>query len=470
MSTFKNSPAIYFKSLELENIRCFKGKQTLDLTRGDGIPAQWTLLLGDNGVGKTTLLQCLAWVRPVPEVEVEGAEEVKETEEDKNTDEAQWIGIIPALHDATENAVFEKLLRNYKDGDSLIRAQLIQGTPLSELNSRSNNYEIIFTESIFKGKENGELDEENSTGTPGKYKRELPLVIAYGANRLQAKSYLNIDNDDDPVIALTEITKLIDVEDFLTSLDYAAAKKERKATNHLAKVKKIIAEILPGLSGRDPIKIYGPKLPGSGSERSGVYCKTPYDWVPMSALSLGYRTTTGWIIDLAFRLYIAYPDLDEPLHQPAIVLIDEIDLHLHPMWQRTIIQNLSKHFPNTQFVATAHSPLMVQSASNANLAVIVTVGDHVQINNSPDFLKEWRVDQILTSELFGLTSARNEDIEKKIKRRQKLLQVERTPKQEIELRKLNREIEELPSLETANDQEALDFIRRAAATWQKKSV
>lgn len=456
--TTAESPAIYFKSLELENIRCYKGKQTLDLTCGDGIPTQWTLLLGDNGVGKTTLLQCLAWMRPVPEVK-----------------EGKKVGIIPALHDATENAVFEKLLRSHRDGESLIKAELIQGTPLSELNSQSNNYEIISTKSIFSGKENGELDKENSTGTRGDGDRKLPLVIAYGANRLQAKSYSEIDiNNDDPVSALTGISELINVEDFLTALDYAAVKEteeKQKQKNRLIKVKKIIAEILPGLSGKEgSIEIFGPKLPGDSPGRSGVHCKTPYGWVPMSALSLGYRTTMGWIIDLAFRLYIEYPDLDEPLHQPAIVLIDEIDLHLHPMWQRTIIQNLSKHFPNTQFIATAHSPLMVQSASNANLAVLVTNDDHVQINNSPEFLKGWRVDQILTSELFGLTSARNENIEKKIKRRQKLLQAERTPKQEIELRKLNREIGELPSLEAVKDQEALDFIRRAAAAWKSKNI
>ena len=61
-------PLIYFSSLELENVRCFgEQRQTLELTdNAKGQPAQWTLLLGDNGVGKTTLLQCLAWMRPVP--------------------------------------------------------------------------------------------------------------------------------------------------------------------------------------------------------------------------------------------------------------------------------------------------------------------------------------------------------------------------------------------------------------------
>ncbi len=59
----KNKP-IYFTKLELENIRSFGGSQCLDLTDDKRRPAQWTLILGNNGVGKTTLLQCLARMRP----------------------------------------------------------------------------------------------------------------------------------------------------------------------------------------------------------------------------------------------------------------------------------------------------------------------------------------------------------------------------------------------------------------------
>jgi len=65
MTNARHSP-IYFTSIELESVRCFGRSQTLDLTDGSGNPAQWTLLLGDNGVGKTTLLQGLSWMRPVP--------------------------------------------------------------------------------------------------------------------------------------------------------------------------------------------------------------------------------------------------------------------------------------------------------------------------------------------------------------------------------------------------------------------
>jgi predicted ATP-binding protein involved in virulence len=445
------SPAIYFKSLGLKNIRCFSGNQTLDLTIGDGRPAQWTLVLGNNGVGKTTLLQCLAWMRPVPRVD------------EQNTK----VGINPALLDA-ENSDFEKLLRSHQKGESILTANLTQGILLSELNTDSKTVPEIFTSSNFSGKKNGELDKATSAGTDGEH--AFPLLIAYGANRQQGKS--NLDKNyaaDDPSKILAGTTELIDVEDLLTAMDYAAGKKGskgKKEKERLNKVKKILTEILPDLSGKDPIKIYGPKLPGSEGP-SGVRCRTPYGEVPISALSLGYRSTMGWTVDLAWRLYIQYPDSPNPLSEPAIVLIDEIDLHLHPMWQRKLIKDLSTHFPNTQFIATAHSPLMVQSANNANLVVLITEGNHILIENNPEFLKGWRIDQILTSELFGLPSARSEDVESKINERYELLKIIRNEEEETRLKELDEEIQDLPTLSAVKDREILDFIKRAAEAINK---
>ena len=79
-------------------------------------------------------------------------------------------------------------------------------------------------------------------------------------------------------------------------------------------------------------------------------------------LSDGERGILALVIDLARRLTLANPQSKEPLKETsAIVLIDEIELHLHPKWQRTIISRLVKTFPKCQFIATTHSPQVVSS-------------------------------------------------------------------------------------------------------------
>src|SRR5206468_5479818 len=83
----------------------------------------------------------------------------------------------------------------------------------------------------------------------------------------------------------------------------------------------------------------------------------------------------AWVVDLASRMFEAYPDSPDPLSEAAIALVDEIDLHLHPRWQREITAHLDRLFPNVQFIVTAHSPLVVQGAGVTNVAVLRRVDD-----------------------------------------------------------------------------------------------
>jgi len=83
-----------------------------------------------------------------------------------------------------------------------------------------------------------------------------------------------------------------------------------------------------------------------------------------SQLSDGYKTMIGLAIDLSRRMAAGNPDMDNPLESPAIVLIDEIDLHLHPAWQQRVVSDLLRCFPNTQFILTTHSPIVVEGVNN----------------------------------------------------------------------------------------------------------
>lgn len=92
--------------------------------------------------------------------------------------------------------------------------------------------------------------------------------------------------------------------------------------------------------------------------------------VLVDQLSSGERMLFGLVGDLARRLVLANPGYDEPLKGAGVVLIDEIDLHLHPRWQRFILFKLHNIFPNIQFIATTHSPQVLQYVKPENIILL----------------------------------------------------------------------------------------------------
>jgi predicted ATP-binding protein involved in virulence len=212
-------------------------------------------------------------------------------------------------------------------------------------------------------------------------------------------------------------------------------------------------------------------MPGEPPQPASVEVKTEDGWIPMRRLSLGYRTMIAWMVDLASRLCERYPNSKDPLAEPAVVLIDEIDLHLHPSWQRTLLKHLTERFPNTQFIVTAHSPLVIQAAPEARIVVLRRQGGHVVIDDSPKAVSGWRVDQILTSDLFDLPSARPPHLDALFARRERILTKARlTQKDKQELKAINAQIGELPSGETPEAMEAMDIIRAAASRLKAKAA
>jgi hypothetical protein len=194
-----------------------------------------------------------------------------------------------------------------------------------------------------------------------------------------------------------------------------------------------------------------------------VEFKTPYGWVPLDALSLGYQSLVAWMVDLAAAMFDRYEKFADPLAEPAIVLVDEIDLHLHPKWQRDLLRFLTERFSNTQFIATAHSPLVVQAAENANVVLLRREGDHVVIENNPADVRNWRIDQILTSDLYGLPTARPPRLDKLIAERRAILTKPAvTASDRKRLRTLETSIGDLPAGETPDEQRAMALILRAS--------
>ena len=95
----------------------------------------------------------------------------------------------------------------------------------------------------------------------------------------------------------------------------------------------------------------------------------------------------------------------------GIVLVDEIDLHLHPQWQRVVIPRLGKVLPNLQFFFTTHSPLIAGSLQASNIMVVQmkSVGVGANVIACPVDVYGWSSDQILSSQLFDETESRNQE-------------------------------------------------------------
>lgn len=437
----------YFLSLEVENVRSFGPKQTLDLSNGKSRPTQWTIILGDNGVGKTTLLQCITALLPFPEFI------------DFDTGEGEEKYAAPS---ALNIPIIEVNWKPYRHGSELIHisARFFAGAKLTDTSHGSEAGELL----LEKNKSGG------SSADVIRYSRIGEIdCFGYGASRRMGETSLSEKAGDEPFASLfSDDVALLNAEEWLLQADYTAhaAKSEavrKRAERRRDEIKEVLINLLP-----DVEDIRFAQLTEK-QQKPGVEVKTPYGWVSIKDLSLGYKTLIAWMVDFASRMFDRYPDSRNPLAEPAVVLVDEIDLHLHPKWQRTLMGYLSERFPNTQFIATAHSPLVVQAASDANIVLLRRVGDHVVIENDVKAIHGWRVDQILTSDLFGLENARPPQLDALLEERTKLLSKSRlTKKDRARLKKLEEEIGALPTGETPADMEAMDIIRRAAARLKRE--
>lgn len=452
--------AIYFKALELENVHCFGRRQYLDFTDENGRPAQWVLILGENNIGKTTLLKCLAWMRPVPRKNEQGLLE----------------SIYPALYDEDENLVLSSLIRVGKEVKTVLKAEFGVGRKIGQ--KASNQEDVPISTCIRMLGREGRLDElqpsdselPNSQRIRRFLSSDIP-IFAYGATRLPGTVKQDLEKLSDPLDSLFDNSaKFLDVDYILQQLDYRAEKFRNKQDKvRLRRVKDILATVLPDLRSADDIEILPSQGLGEPSDRGGVHFHVPtaIEPVPLSGVSLGYQIITTWILDLVLRLYKRYPDSSEPLSEPGIALIDELDLHLHPRWQREIMDYLADCFPAIQFVATAHSPLIAQAAKSAKLIVLRELDGEVIIDDQGWQVNSWRADQILASDLFGIPT-RSKEIEALRRERDELL--DKDQRDSVEEEQLKSLQIRLDSLETANDPEdqaAMDLIRRVAAKLQE---
>jgi len=446
---------IYIKSLELNNIRRFQ-KATINFVREDGTLPQWTLILGDNGIGKTTLLQSIGWLKP----NVHDAKDPDGETIDKDK-------IEPAINVET-NESLEQLVNNNGFFKANLQANFIADISLGKtIPKKTKECFSEFIIEINKKRKLEDIGKGFDTNAENIFFDREVLIIPYSASRRLGKSNIYDPDLQDPFILFNEDdSKLFDIEEVLHTVNYASLGNDKDSGKH-KDYKEVILEtlknMLPTHDNVDYIEIAVPKLV-NGVLRPGnidiVY--KDRNRVSYSNVSLGYKSVLSLTVDIAWRLFTAYPESETPLDEAAIVLLDEIDLHLHPLWQREIIHKLSKSFQNVQFIATAHSPLIVQAALDANYEIVKEENNLVIVISDTENIDGWRIDQILTSDFFGLRTSRGPEVELDINERRSLLDKKRRTKEDkIRLSELDQKLSALPVLDSDN-QKLLDRIQRMA--------
>ncbi len=136
-------------------------------------------------------------------------------------------------------------------------------------------------------------------------------------------------------------------------------------------------------------------------ERSGTS-------IPFPGLSDGYRGFIGWVGDLLYHLNYACPHGGKLLDLSGIVMVDEIDLLLHPKWQMKVIKTIAKALPRIQFIFTSHSPLVASSLEwmNINLLRINEKTNRTVVKRLHESIHGLDADQVLISNFFGLKTTR----------------------------------------------------------------
>jgi predicted ATPase len=447
----KTLPA-YFLSLSVENVRCFGPMQELDLSNEIGGPARWTIILGDNGTGKTTLLQCLVALQPIRVFSHKPELIAPRASSGMAFDKLE-------LSNNRENHTFSyQYFKRQVDSAMRLLSTLTAGGSFSKSPNRSSVFSLEYAMRTSNG-----LNRRIFRKKIYRKIRVRSFMCAYGAGRqLGTSTLVKGEADDSTISLLSDSANLRNAEEWLLRADYATRRASRtrireKAKEQLYLIENILIKLLPDV---DKIRFAEPI---QSTDSPSVEFHTPYGWVQLEKLSLGYKTLIAWTVDLAGRFFEQYPKTKNPLAQPAVVLVDEIDLHLHPKWQRKLIQYLSDIFPKTQFIVTAHSPLIVQAAQDANLVVLRREGDHVVIDQSMKAVKGWRVDQIYSSSLFDLPSTRPPEMDGPLAERKKLLtKPSLTKADKAKLKTIEAKLGELPTGANLEDSEAMQFIRRAA--------
>ncbi|MEM9215925.1 MAG: TIR domain-containing protein [Cyanobacteria bacterium P01_F01_bin.150] len=394
--------------IELSNIRCFK-ELVIDL--GESLPGQGyqstqcTMILGDNAAGKTTLLRSIALGLC-------------------NQTDAAVLMRSPPGNFIRQGATKGTIKLTLQD----VSASRIEEEPLHSDNLSEQQEELVivnkYTITTIITKQTEDIELIHQTIAPAHESLEDDLFICgYGANRI-AQSYTNYER-----------YRIVDAVQSLFSKQPQFHNAEVVLLRRDPIVRKQLEERLLKLLMLDEAdaQIHY-------TER-GIELSGPWGRQSLQVLSDGYRNTSEWLLDFmswAIQSHRLTPNTDIG----GILLIDELEQHLHPRWQRFIVQRLQEMLPNTQIIASTHTPLVTSGLADVENGMVLKLDKNdegqIEVRQIPSSsLAGKRADQILVSDAFGLFTSRNPGSQTEVDRYTELLSnPSRTPEEEEEFQAL----------------------------------
>ena len=365
----------YFKRLRLvekikiHNFRVIR-ELTFDLTKSKSDRMPWFMLLGENGRGKSSVLQAVA-------LALVG-------EEYRNR-----LLVKPA------NVLRHRCKSGY------VEVYLSGATEPIKL-------EFFADQDSFK------------TNTP----EPKILLLGYGATRLLSRDR---EIKKDPK-QNTRVVNLFDPRaPFINAEEWLLDLPRRQFDDVARSLKKLLLVKDEHLLKRE-----------RGEIKAYIYGNS----VKLEDLSAGYQSVLAMTVDIMAVMLDRWGAMEVA---EGIVLIDEIGAHLHPRWKMRIVDNLRRVFPRVQFIVSTHHPLCLRGLENGEVVVMDYIEEPdsriVVVTDLPS-IKGMRVDQILTSEHFGLNSTLDPEIEDKFDDYYALMAIrDRTADEEVKLQVLTQELE-----------------------------